>query len=350
MGFAYYLYGLITSPSNLTSVTVGAYYRNGNPTTELQTVYPNSKTYEVHDIDNKIWFPNLKAGYYTYKVIAKNATETKTLISSDFTVGAPPALVAGYYVSYNPNGGEYSYKTQATRAVDDFDNGRGTDKLVVFRYGSTLTTGTNTYGCEAVVDSNNRVIKRDANNNAIPTRGFVISGHGTAMTWVENNIIIGNYVFLDIANKKIVVFADQAQYIGYAKQQQKLNSTTLNLANAIPTRSGYTFKGWSKSQSGSIAYQPGSAYTENASCTLYAQWDAMQSVATPTISSTQTPNGVSVTLSCATAGATIYYTTNGSTPTTSSTAYNGAFLLTSSATVKAIAVKSGMNNSAVASR
>lgn len=71
-----------------------------------------------------------------------------------------------------------------------------------------------------------------------------------------------------------------------------------------------------------------------------------QTVATPTISI----NGTTATISCSTSGATIYYTTNGNTPTTGSTQYSSPITLSGACTIKAIAVKSGMNNSQVASQ
>jgi hypothetical protein len=74
-------------------------------------------------------------------------------------------------------------------------------------------------------------------------------------------------------------------------------------------------------------------------------------VATPTFS----PGGgsytsaQSVTISDATSGAVIHYTTNGSTPTASSATYTGAINVASTTTLEAIAVKSGSTDSAVAS-
>lgn len=50
---------------------------------------------------------------------------------------------------------------------------------------------------------------------------------------------------------------------------------------------------------------------------------------------------IEVNMTCATSGAKIYYTTNGSTPTTSSTQFTAPFTLSSNATVKAISAKDG---------
>ena len=72
--------------------------------------------------------------------------------------------------------------------------------------------------------------------------------------------------------------------------------------------------------------------------------------ATPTFS---IPSGTysspqTVTISDATTGATIYYTTNGTTPTTTSTKYTGTITVISTETIEAIAIASGYSTSPVA--
>ena len=78
---------------------------------------------------------------------------------------------------------------------------------------------------------------------------------------------------------------------------------------------------------------------------------AATTVATPTFSLTagSYTGTQTVSISDSTSGATIYYTTNGSTPSSSSTKYTAAISVSVSETIKAIAELSGDTNSAVAS-
>ncbi len=70
-------------------------------------------------------------------------------------------------------------------------------------------------------------------------------------------------------------------------------------------------------------------------------------VATPIAG--EVASGAEIALSCETEGATIYYTTDGSTPTSGSMAYAAPLHVYEATTIKAIAVKAGMTNSSVLS-
>jgi len=73
--------------------------------------------------------------------------------------------------------------------------------------------------------------------------------------------------------------------------------------------------------------------------------------AAPTIATTPAQNGAAiVSLASATSGATIYYSVDGSTPTTSSQIYQAPFLVASNLTVNALAAASGHSNSSVTSQ
>ncbi|MGA3008476.1 MAG: chitobiase/beta-hexosaminidase C-terminal domain-containing protein [Opitutaceae bacterium] len=101
-----------------------------------------------------------------------------------------------------------------------------------------------------------------------------------------------------------------------------------------------------------IAYESGMTDSSVATATYTISTPPPQQVATPTFS----PAGgtystaQSVAISDSTSGASIRYTTDGSTPSeTSGTVYSGPVSIGSSATLKAIAYKSGMTDSNIAS-
>ncbi len=95
------------------------------------------------------------------------------------------------------------------------------------------------------------------------------------------------------------------------------------------------------------SYVTKSGYANSAT---QSESQVISACAAPTLITSNYVGGKTVALSCTTDGATIYYTTDGSNPTTSSTKYTGGFNLSSSQTVKAIAVKSGWVNSSALSQ
>ena len=126
-----------------------------------------------------------------------------------------------------------------------------------------------------------------------------------------------------------------------------------NLAANGFTWTGHVFAGWATNATGGAVYAAGqtvSNLTAQSSgvVTLYAVWEDLV-VATPTVMPADgtvfTEDSCTVTLSCATEGAVIYYSPKGSTPRlTDAYRYTGPFTITDTATIKAIAVLEGVRS------
>ena len=83
--------------------------------------------------------------------------------------------------------------------------------------------------------------------------------------WIEFFYDVNEYTVSYNANGGSGAPSSQTKYYGY----------DLTLSDTVPTRSGYTFKGWgTSSTSTSASYQPGGNYTANSSRTLYAIWES----------------------------------------------------------------------------
>jgi hypothetical protein len=145
----------------------------------------------------------------------------------------------------------------------------------------------------------------------------------------------------------------------YASAQQVTISTTTPNATIYYTTDGSTPTTASTKYTGPVAISTtetlkaiatASNLTNSAVASGLYTIQTGPTAATPTF--TPAPgsyaNGQQVTISTATSGATIYYTTNGSTPSTASTKYTGPVAISTTTTLKAIATAPSFANSVVA--
>lgn len=77
-----------------------------------------------------------------------------------------------------------------------FPGGRGSNQLVIYTPAFGDRTNTNEYGTEAIVQKNIVTMISGA-NSFIPIDGVVISGHGKAKNWMNQNITVGTKVYID---------------------------------------------------------------------------------------------------------------------------------------------------------
>ncbi|MCM1508804.1 MAG: phage tail tip lysozyme [Ruminococcus flavefaciens] len=96
-GDSFTVTGQIASGLSLTNVTVGCYNASGSLVTG-KSVNPNSKSYNIRNLDSYVTFNMLSAGVYKYKVTASNSDRTETLIEKSFIVlGNSETIADGTY-------------------------------------------------------------------------------------------------------------------------------------------------------------------------------------------------------------------------------------------------------------
>jgi len=145
----------------------------------------------------------------------------------------------------------------------------------------------------------------------------------------------------------------------YASAQSLTISDATSNSTIYYTTNGTTPTTASTQYTGAVAVTSSETVEAIAVATGYTSSAVSSAAYTITIPTVSTPifslaagsysGSQSLTITDATSGATIYYTTNGTTPTTSSTQYTGAITVAASETVEAFAVVTGDTNSAVAS-
>ena len=186
-----------------------------------------------------------------------------------------------------------------------------------------------------------------------------ISEFGSYVTFLQQTSSNGGYfeqkIKVPTAGTYRIAFdyAARPNYVGATAQLQFAEgsgafTTLASIAPSATTRSSYLGT-VTVSSAGvhTLRITQSSASADKANIFDNFSFKRSENVATPTSPTATTffANSHSVTLQCATAGATIRYTTNGSEPTSSSTAYTGPITITATTTIKAKAFKDGFRES-----
>lgn len=109
--------------------------------------------------------------------------------------------------------------TMVTNTVASFYPGlRGSNQMVVYTPAFGLRTGTNEFGTEAIVDGN-IVTSISGADSIIPSDGLVISGHGSAKKWMNENVILGSKVYVNKDAKTLTVYVTSDSFLYGAKQK-----------------------------------------------------------------------------------------------------------------------------------
>ena len=176
-------------------------------------------------------------------------------------------------------------------------------------------------------------VKDGMNNSAVASASYTIKGTvATPAFSVESGAV-------DSGTSVTISCATEGAKIYYTTDGSEPTASSAEYTAAISVTPPMTLK--------AIAVKDGM----NDSAVASVSYTIKGTVATPefSVDSGAVNSGTEVTITCATEGAKIYYTTDGTEPTASSTEYTGAISITEAVTLKAIAVKDGMNDSAVAS-
>ena len=163
---------------------------------------------------------------------------------------------------------------------------------------------------------------------------------------------MGKAFFIDPMEGGYSILASNGKYIGRSGGSNGLDTGSQPLLNVITWDNHPVITGEGGRTIGfnSASNQLKFRYLGNSDIELYIFDDKREKCATPTFSvaAGEVEAGTVVTISSTTEGADIYYTTNGNIPTKDSGTKGTSVTIDATTTLKAIAVKEGFRNSAVA--
>ena len=97
---------------------------------------------------------------------------------------------------------------------------RGANQLVIYSPAFGYRTNTNEFGTEAIV-TGNTVTSLSGADSLIPANGFVISGHGRAKKWMNENLMVGAKIAVDQDTNLITSYITSETFLYSAREKIK---------------------------------------------------------------------------------------------------------------------------------
>lgn len=239
-------------------------YGSGSNYSTLMTCYTDS--YGAPDNPGRV---GRNSNYYM-RVVAVFGGLTSTIKSR--------ATAVSMKVNYSSTG--TSTRTSYARLYHDVNaTGRVASTSDFMGYAATFTSGTTSSKVANQVSGYSLLdeVKGSSNNRFI----FFPSRYGTKDTALEYNTnwaVVSSIVLTVTTNETDYTLSYNANGGSGAPSSQTgtgVGSYTFTISSTKPTRTGYTFLGWSLSSTATAAsYQPGGSITLTASDILYAVWKA----------------------------------------------------------------------------
>lgn len=158
---------------------------------------------------------SIHSGSPYYKYIHENAKlGAKVVVADDSTKLYGAAKIE--YAAYNPRTIEDNPAAWDAEKGEPYDSFRGPNQIIIYDSSYNETTGTNPYGYEIAVNSEGNITAAGGNDSEIPEGGYIISGHGDKISWLQKYALLGAKVILNTDKKEIIIIMTPESYINRA--------------------------------------------------------------------------------------------------------------------------------------
>ena len=235
----------------------------------------------------------------------------------------------------------------------------GDQVILASRYDATVGDGY--YAMPAVVSGKpDGVLFTSVNNGGVETLPAEISGDADTYLW--NVTMDGDIITLVNAAGDTLGYSSSTNFAGNVNTEWNIVLETSGEGAMIPNYTGFVITNGTTTNRGiakNASHKFGAYSTSNLNNSdynfymdLFVQGGSVTpTVATPVFSMASGTyyEAIEVEITCATEGATIYYTTDGTDPDENSEIYTEPIIVEESMTIKAIAMMEGYDNSGIAS-